>query len=80
MGFFIDVFVSFVGLLLILLVITQVVWPFITGEPMFPLFRKSKIKEEISKAEHVLEEVAEVTHLNKVVSEVQRRTADLEKK
>jgi len=59
---------------------TQVVLPIITGEPMFSLFRKSAVKQVIVKAEHTLQEVAEVEHLHKVMEEIQRRKAKLEKK
>ncbi len=69
-----------VAFLLVLFVITQVMLPFLSGEPFFPAFRKSEIKDEILKAEHVLEKVAEATHLKKVVNEVQRRSAELRKK
>jgi len=60
--------------------ITQVVVPIITGEPMFSLFRKSTVKKVIVEAEHTLQEVAEVEHLHKVMEEIQRRKAELEKK
>jgi hypothetical protein len=59
---------------------TQVVWPIITGEPLFPVFRKSAVAQVIVQAEHKLQEVAEVEHLNKVMSEIQRRKAEMEKK
>lgn len=59
---------------------TQVVWPIVTGEPLFPAFRKSAVAQVIVKAEHQLQEVAEVEHLHKVMDEIQRRKAGLEKK
>lgn len=59
---------------------TQVVWPIITGEPLFPVFRKSAVAQVIVKAEHQLQEVAEVEHLHKVMDEIQRRKAEMEKK
>lgn len=80
MVLFLNLLVAVVAVLLILFMATQLFWPMFTGEPLFPLFRKSAVKAEIAKAESALEEVAEVTHLKKVVSEVQRRTAELEKK
>jgi hypothetical protein len=47
---------------------------------MFPFFRKSAVKTEIAKAEDVLGEVAEIAHLKRVSEEIQRRTAEMEKK
>ena len=77
---FIDLFVMLMAFALIMLLVTEVVAPLTTGEPLFPHFRRSVVRSEIVKAEHALEEVAEVSHLKQVVSEVQRRAAELEKK
>ena len=77
MGFFIDVFVLVAAILLILFVITQVIYPMFTGEPMFSFFFKSEVKMEIEKAEHVLESVAETAHLKKVAAEIERQAAQL---
>lgn len=59
---------------------TQIVWPIVTGEPLFPIFRKSAVKSVIKQAEHQLEEVAELAHLNKLMADIQRRKAEMEKK
>ena len=80
MGLFLDLLVIVIAVMLLLFVITQVFYPAYTGEPLFPLFRRSAVKAEIAKAEKALEQVAEVTHLQEVVSEVNRRTAELGKK
>jgi hypothetical protein len=80
MGLFLDVLVIVVAIMLILLLVTQLFYPMFTGEPLFSLFRRSAVRAEIAKAEHALETVAEVGHLKKVVNEVQRRSAELEKK
>jgi hypothetical protein len=80
MPIFIDLFVIIVAILLILIVLTQMVVPLFSGEPMFPIFRKSAVKEDIAKAEHMLGEVAEAAHLKRVVTEIKRQTAELEKK
>jgi len=80
MGFFLDLIVFVIAILLILFLITELFYPLFTGGPLFPIFRKSAVKKEISKAEHALEQVAEISHLKKVVNEVQRRSAELEKK
>ena len=77
---FFDLFVMLVAFTLVMLFITEVAIPLVTGEPLFPHFRRSAVRTEIVKAEHALEEVAEVSHLKQVVSEVQRRAAELEKK
>lgn len=77
---FIGLFVVVIAILLVLFVVAQVILPALNGEPLFPSFRKSAVRQEISKATKTLEEVAEVSHLKKVVSEVQRRTAEMEKK
>ena len=77
MGFFIDIFVLVIAIILILFVITQVIYPMFTGEPMFSLFRRSAVKVEIEKAEHVLETVAEAAHLKRVATEIERQAAQL---
>lgn len=83
MVFFVDflaLLTVIVGILLMLFIVTQMAFPMISGEPLFPIFRKSVIKEEIIKAEHKLETVAETEHLKRVVDEINRREAKLEKK
>ena len=66
-------------LLVFIFLVAQVVVPIITGEPMFPVFRRSAARPVILKAEQALQEVAEVEHLQKVMDEIQRRKAELEK-
>lgn len=75
-----ELFVFILVFVVFLFLVTQVVWPIITGEPLFPLFRKSAVKEVIKTAENQLTEIAEVEHLNKVMAEIQRRKAEMEKK
>jgi hypothetical protein len=80
MAIFLDLLVVVIAILLILFIATQIFVPMYTGEPMFPFFRKSAVKTEIAKAEDVLGEVAEIAHLKRVSEEIQRRTAEMEKK
>lgn len=77
MGLFIDVIVIVAMIMLIVAMLTQVVVPLFSGEPMFPLFRKSAVKAEIEKAEQTLETVAEAAHLKKLADEIERRTSAL---
>lgn len=77
MGLFIDLFVFVVAILFIVAIAMQVIVPLFSGEPMFPLFRKSAVKAEIVKAEKTLETVAEATHLKQLTTEIERRTAAL---
>lgn len=65
--------------LVILIMATQVIMPVFSGEPMFPLFRKSAVKTEIVKAEKTLETVAEAAHLKQLSDEIQRRSSALTK-
>ncbi len=80
MPIFIDLFVIVVIACAIGLVVSQIIMPLISGEPFFPLLRKSSVRQEIVKAEKDLEVVAEKAHLQKVTTEIQRREAELEKK
>lgn len=77
MGFFIDLFVWVCIILVMVAVATQVLFPLFSGEPLFPLFRKSAVKAEIAKAESTLESVAEAAHLKKLADEIERQTAKL---
>lgn len=79
MGIFIDLFILIAVILVFLVFATQVLVPLFTGEPLFPAFRKTAVKAEIQKAEQTLESVAEAEHLNKVVTEIKRRTAEMDK-
>lgn len=75
-----ELFVFLAAVLIVLTVVTQVIVPGISGEPMFPLLRTSAVKVEITKAEKELETLAEAAHLKNVATEVERRKAELEKK
>ena len=77
MGFFLDLFVLVIAILLILFIVTQVFLPLFSGEPLFPIFRKSAVKTEITKAEKALETVAEAAHLKQIADELERQTAKL---
>ncbi len=75
-----DICIMVVAFLFLLCAITQVLLPVLSGEPMFPSFRKSVVRAEIEKTEQALETVAEAEHLKRVVTEINRRTAELGKK
>ena len=77
--FIIDLLVFVIDILFIICVITQVMVPIFSGEPLFPFFRKSLVKEKIVVAEQHLETVSEEEHLKRVVDEINRRKAELEK-
>lgn len=62
-----------------IVIATQVIVPLYSGEPMFPIFRKSVVKSEIGKAEKTLETVAEAAHLKQLADEIERRTSALNK-
>lgn len=66
--------------MVILFLVIQVVIPVVCGLPMFPLFRKSAVKQKISEAEKALEEVAQSERLSGIIKEVESRKANLEKK
>lgn len=72
--------VVMVALLLMIAVIIELIVPLYTGEPLFPFFRKSAVKDEITKTQHELEELAQYTHLQDLLSQVNRRKAESEKK
>ena len=78
--FFADLFILLVVFALILFAVTQVVYPMFSGEPLFPIFRRSAVRSKIVEAEHTLETVAEVAHLKKIVGEIESRTAEMGKK
>ena len=80
MVIFIDMLVVIVAILLVIAVITQLLEPVCSGEPLFPFFRKSTVKDEIAKTQHELEELAQYTHLQDLLSQVNRRKAESEKK
>ncbi len=78
MGFaLLELLLVVMAVMVLLFLATQVVAPLFSGEPMFPLFRKSAVKADIIKAEHTLETVAEAAHLKQLADEIQRRTAQL---
>lgn len=77
--FILDLIIAMVSIFLFLLLVTQIIFPLVCGEPLFGDFRKSVVKEEIVKSEHELETVAETEHLKRVVTEINRRKAELEK-
>ena len=80
MLFFGDIAVITLVLMLVLIAVTQVVFPTLKGAPLFPFFRKSTVRELIVKTEHELETVAELEQLKKIEAELNRRKAELEKK
>jgi hypothetical protein len=80
MVLFLDLLVFALAVVILLTFISQVVAPCYTGEPMFPFFRKSSVKQEIGKAEKELEMLAEAAHLKHIATEIERRKAELEQK
>lgn len=68
MVIFLDLLVLALCTLLVVILATQILYPIYTGEPLFPLFRKSSVRDEISKAERALEEVTEENRLKEIVS------------
>ena len=79
MPIFIDLGVAVAIFLLIIFIASQIIVPYREGEPLFPYFRKSAVKDEIYKAERALEGVAEIAHLKKVVNQLNSRLAEMEK-
>jgi len=77
---FTDLFVIIVGLLIVLSLLTEVIFPLLRGTPLFPFFHKSEVRKEIVKIEGELETVAEREYLQKVETELNSRKAELEKK
>ena len=79
------VFIELVGgvtaFVLFLLLLTQVVIPFICRTPSFPLFRKATpLLEAVKEAEHELEEKTELYRLQKRLFELNQEQAALEQK
>ena len=77
---FTDLFVIIVGLLIVLSLLTEVIFPLLRGTPLFTFFHKSEVRKEIVKIEGELETVAEREYLQKVETELNSRKAELEKK
>ena len=80
MLFFGDIAGIILVLMLVLIAVTQVVFPTLKGSPLFPFFRKSTVRELIVKTEHELETVAELEQLKKIEAELNSRKAELENK
>lgn len=80
MTLILDFLVLVLIITIVMFIVTQVIVPVVTGKPVFPLFRKSAVKAQISEAEKTLNELAEKAELMGIVNEVERRTAELEKK
>lgn len=77
-------FLEFVGLglsiFVLLVVITQILIPFVLGTPFFPQIRKkTPLKEKVEAAERELEETTEYVYLKEELNEINRRKAQLDK-
>ena len=77
-------FLEFVGLglsiFILIVVVTQILIPFVLGTPFFPQIRKkTPLKEQVEAAERELEETTEYVYLKEELNEINRRKAQLDK-
>jgi hypothetical protein len=77
-------FLEFIGLglsiFVLIVVITQILIPFVLGTPFFPQIRKkTPLKEQVEAAERELEEKTEYVYLKEELNEINRRKAQLDK-
>lgn len=77
MPIFLDLFVLIVIFLLGLFAWTQILRPWIAGEPLFPFFRWSNTAEDIRIVQTQLEQKAEEIRLAELREELNRRIETL---
>lgn len=66
---YITLFQILFAFIVLVTILTQILWPGLTGKPIFPIFRKRKLESELAK----LAEQQEIEALNAKINEIKNK-------